>query len=253
MPRQQPAREHQGVLEVRALDDLGVQARELHRPQQPGVVGEPDQMDRVLRELRVDQGVQRQRRRLRHPPGAPQRHRVGQVHQQADDRGGAAFGLGHLEVADVQLDHPVRAAGAGPQHRVAHGAYHIDRLCVTEVPRSGRPGGFSGGTGVPGVVIAAAAGVHPLEDARQRALADAADRPRGQLQLAGVAGQEALALQLLLDLLEGTQVVNGVPAQRPGDRVRVDVLEGRPGIVLGQRGGELVELGQLLQDGSRVT
>ncbi len=96
-------------------------------------------------------------------------------------------------------------------------------------------------------MVTASTGVQATEDTRQRGLADPPDRPWGQLQPAGAAGQEALAFQLLLDLLQGAQIVHGLTAQRPCDRVRVDVVEGRPGVVLRQGGRQLVELGQLLQ------
>ena len=92
------AGDHQRVVQVGALHHVPAEAGQLGLVQLPRVVGEPDDLDRVLRVLGAQQRVQRERGLLGHRPGAAQRHRVGQVDQQADRRRVAPLGLRHPEV-----------------------------------------------------------------------------------------------------------------------------------------------------------
>ena len=93
------AGQHQRVVQVGALHHVPAQPGQLGLAQFARVVGEADDLDGVLRELAAQQRVQRERGLLGRRPGPAQLHRVGQVDEQGHDRGAAALGLGHLEVA----------------------------------------------------------------------------------------------------------------------------------------------------------
>ena len=89
-------------------------ARGLHHA---GVVAEADDLDGVLRILRRDQGVQRERGRLRLAPRAAQFHRVRHVDEQGDGGRAAPLGLVDLEVVG-RLDptsSPACRRGAAPR------------------------------------------------------------------------------------------------------------------------------------------
>ena len=85
------------------------------------------------------------------------------------------------------------------------------------------------------------------EDPAQRGLAQPPHRLGGELQLARVALQVALPLQLALGLPERLHVVHGLAAQGAPDRGLVDVVEAGSGIVLAQlrlQVGQVSEIGQ---------
>ncbi len=92
-----------------------------------------------------------------------------------------------------------------------------------------------------------------LVDLGQRALAEAAHPARGQLQPPAGAARRAGLLQRLLDVAQPAQVADGVLAQRAAQRVLVDVLQPRPGVLLAQGLGEVLVLLEVLDpvDGLR--
>ena len=113
-----------------------------------------------------------------------------------------------------------RSSGAvGVDHAAAYGVRHglhdVERLLVAEPPLARRAGELAGGPGVVHVVVAAAAALERGEHAAQRRLPDAADRLGGELDLAALAGEVALALELALDLLQPR-----AGRRRPGVRGR---------------------------------
>ena len=101
--------------------------------------------------------------------------------------------------------------------------------------------------GVPLLVVPVAALGQVREDPAQRGLAQPPHRLGGQLQLARVALQVALPLQLALGLPERLHVVHGLAAQGAADRGLVDVVEAGARVVLAQLGlqvGQVSEVGQ---------
>ena len=94
------------------------------------------------------------------------------------------------------------------------------------------------------------AGPHPVgqagEDPAQGRVAEPADRLRRELQVAAVAGEVALALQLAFEPPERLQVVDRLAAERAADRLLVDVLQVRARVLLAERG---LQVGQVRQVG----
>ena len=102
-----------------------------------------------------------------------------------------------------------------------------------------------GGAGVGHVVVAAAGGVQLGEHAAQRRRPQPADRLGGELELALGAVEEALPLQLALELAQRGDVVDGGSAERPLQQLLVDVGQRGPGVALGELVGQRLEVGQL--------
>ena len=92
------------------------------------------------------------------------------------------------------------------------------------------------------------AGEHPA----QRGVAEPADRLGRELQLAAVAGQVALPLQLALQPAQRLQVVDRLAAERAADRFLVDVVQAGARVVLAERGLQVGEVGQLGDRAGRV-
>ena len=110
---EQAAGQQERVLHVGAVHALEPGAGEVRGLQTPGVVGEPDQVQRVGTVLALDQGVQRQGHALGRHEVALQRHRERQVEQQRRGGGGAHLLLDDLEVVGHQPEglgrvHPLR-------------------------------------------------------------------------------------------------------------------------------------------------
>src|ERR1035438_2120455 len=97
-PVEIPPGQNQRVVQVRALDHVPAERREIGLAQFPRVVGEADYLDRILREPAAHQRMQGQRRLLGRPPGTAQMHRVGQVNEQADRGRRPPLCLPYLEV-----------------------------------------------------------------------------------------------------------------------------------------------------------
>ena len=85
------------------------------------------------------------------------------------------------------------------------------------------------------------------EDPAQRRVPEPAHGLRGELELAGVAGQVALPLELALDPAQGLDVVHGLPPEGAPDGFLVDVVQARARVVLAERGLQLAQVGQLGQ------
>ena len=94
------------------------------------------------------------------------------------------------------------------------------------------------------------AGPHPVrqagEDPAQRRVAEPADRLGRQLQVAAVAGQVALALQLAFEPAKRLQVVDRLPAEGVADRLLVHILQVRARVLLAEGG---LQVGQVRQVG----
>jgi hypothetical protein len=85
------------------------------------------------------------------------------------------------------------------------------------------------------------------QHAPQRCLPQPADRLRGEIHPLSLARQEALVLQLPLQPAQLVQLVGRPATQRALHCLLVDVVEPRTGIVLAERGLQLVEVGEVLQ------
>ena len=84
-------------------------------------------------------------------------------------------------------------------------------------------------------------GEHPLEGG----LAEATEGSRGQLEPLVGAGQVPLTLELALQVAQPLQVGHRVAAEPLLQQVDVDVIEGRPGAVLGQLLAQRLQVGEL--------
>ena len=97
------------------------------------------------------------------------------------------------------------------------------------------------------------AAAHPLGDVAQQRLAELAHRLRRELELAvGAALQRAAVAQRLLEPLQGAGVDGGVVAELAGELVEVDVVHPRAAVGLGELLGEVVEVGEVLEDAGAV-
>ena len=130
---------------------------------------------------------------------------------------------------------------------VAHGADHVQRLLVTELPRPRCAGQLAGRARVADVVVAAVRGLQRGEHPTQGRTPQPPHRLGGQLQPAVGPGEVALALELALDLAQPFDVVDRRPAEGAADRLRVDVVQAGAGVGLPERLLQLLEVGQLLQ------
>ena len=145
------------------------------------------------------------------------------------------------------------ALGDGAHDGVGHRAGHVPRLGVAERPLPGGAGALARRAGVAQVALALAArtsarrrraaapcraGASPSGDSRELAVGAA-------LEVAGVA-------QRLLEPLQGAGVDRGLVAELAGQLVEVEVVH--PGAVVGLREllGELVEVGEVLEDAGAV-
>ncbi len=98
------------------------------------------------------------------------------------------------------------------------------------------------------MVAAAHAVLQPGEYLPQGGVAEAADRLRGQLEVAVVGGHVTLLLQLALQAAQCLEVVDRLPAQGPADRFLVHVVHAGAGVLLAQRG---LQVGQVCHLGDR--
>jgi hypothetical protein len=128
----------------------------------------------------------------------------------------------------------------------------VPRLGVTELPLAGGAGQLAGGTGSPQLALALAAG-HLLRHVAQQRLAELPHRLRAQLEVAVRAtAHRAAVAERALELLQGPRVDPGVVAELPGQRVEVEVVHAGATVGLRQLLGELVEVGQVLEDTGAV-
>ena len=84
-------------------------------------------------------------------------------------------------------------------------------------------------------------GEHPA----QRGLAEPAYRPRGQPQPVVAAGQEALPLQLALQVAQSPEVARRLGSEPLLQQLDVDVVKGGAGVRLGELGLQRLQVGQL--------
>ena len=251
MLRDVPAREHECVLQVGALHHVPGQTGKLGGRQSAGVVGEADDLDRVLRVLRRHQRMQGQRGCLGGAPRAAQCHRVRQVDEQCDRGARPLLGLDDFEVVDGQM-HPAIGRSLS-QHGVAHRAHDVNRLFVAEPPAAAGAGQLTGRTGVVLVVVTTPTSLDHREDPAQRGRAEPAYRPWCQLETSGVTSDVALPLQLAFDLPQLAEIGNSLATQCALDGLVVDVVERGAGVVLTERRLQVLEVGELFQRRSRVT
>src|SRR6185369_10165135 len=87
------------------------------------------------------------------------------------------------------------------------------------------------------------------EHASQRGAPEPAHGLRRELELALLASQVPLPLELALDPAQPLDVVDGLPTQCPLHGLLVDVGEARARVRLAQRLVELLEVRELLQRG----
>ena len=128
----------------------------------------------------------------------------------------------------------------------------MPRLGVAELPLPGGARQLAGRAGPAQLALALAAG-HLLGDVAQQRLAELAHRLRGEPEVAvGAAAQGAAVAQRLLELLEGARVDRGLVAELAGELVEVEVVH--PGAAVGLREllGEVVEVGEVLEDAGAV-
>ena len=94
---------------------------------------------------------------------------------------------------------------------------------------------------------------HPLGDVAQQRLAELAHRLGGQLELAvGAALEGAGVAQRLLELLQRPGVDRRLVAELAGELVEVEVVHPRAAVRLRELVGELVEVGEVLEDAGAV-
>jgi hypothetical protein len=101
-------------------------------------------------------------------------------------------------------------------------------------------------------VVAGPAEAQVGEDPAQRRVPEPAHGLGGELELAGVARQVALPLELALDPAQRLDVVHGLPAEGAPDRLLVDVVQARARVVLAERGLQLGQVGEFGQRGGGV-
>ena len=223
------------MLQVGALQPVGLGLGQLHRGQPAGQPVEADHLQRVLPEPGLDQVVQGQRRLLHRPPAAVLHHRERQVDAQRDRSAGPPLGLDDLEVLDLER-HAAGGGEAAPAQGVGHRPRCVDRQLVAEHPRPAsarsarRPRRSAGRRGRP--CPRPRAGRTPA----QRGLAEPAYGPRGQPQPVVAAGQESLPLQLALQLAQRPEVARGLGSEPLLQQLDVDVVEGRAGVRLARAG-----------------
>ncbi len=143
------------------------------------------------------------------------------------------------------VERPVVAAGPA-ELGVEQRPRHRPRLGVAELPRPGRPVRLAGRAGPAGLPLALPA-ADPVGDVAQHGLPERAQRLRREQQRT-VRGplEQALALQLALQLGQRARVGRGLLAEHLGERVEVDVLHPRARVALGELLGQVVELAELL-------
>ena len=148
---------------------------------------------------------------------------------------------------------PLPSSHPARPHRVGQRADDVQRLLVAELPRPAGPGQLAGLARVVHVVAAAPGRAQVGEHPAQRGLARAAGPPWAVRSSRSPRPVEvALLLELALEPAQLAQVVDGAAAERPADRVLVDVLQAGARVVLAQRRLELVEVGEVLQRAGRV-
>ena len=139
-----------------------------------------------------------------------------------------------------------------PSYGVGDRAGDVPRLGVAERPLAGRARQLAGRTGLAHVALTLAT-AHPGGDVLEQRLAELAHRLRAQLELAVAGALEVAGVaQRLLEPLQRAGVDGGLVAELPGQLVEVDVVE--PGAVVGLREllGEVVEVGEVLEDAGAV-
>ena len=243
MPTQVTTREHQGVVQIGALLVDAVEPGEFGRRHHTGVPAERDELQRIPAEARGHEMVEREGRAFHRHPATVHDHRERRVDEQRDRRLRPLLGLDHL---DVLHRHPHRQTGTA-QGRVGEGPYDVPRFGVAELPCLRRAGRFAEHTRPPRLALPGARR-DAVDDVAQRRFAEPAHGLGRQAPLpVGTPVEEALPLQFLLEFGEGACIGCGLGPEMTGERVEVDVVEGRPGVLLRQLLGELVEFGQLLQ------
>ena len=233
--------EHEGVVEVGALDVARRKIGELLGVHRAREVGEGDHLEGIERVRRRRERLQRHGGRLGRAPGVVHHHGERLVDEQCDRRARAGLGLAHLEVVGGQPGGSVREPAA---HGIAHRAHHVEGLLVAELPGPRLAGELPGGASIVDVVIAARARTQVGEDTAQRRASDA---PHGLGAELGALGEVALLAQLALDLAQPLDVVDSLAAEGTLHRLDVDVVEGRTRIVLRELRLEGLEIGHLRQ------
>ena len=128
---------------------------------------------------------------------------------------------------------------------VRDGAHRVEGQLVAELPLPGEAGRLVGLTGGAVVVVAPARGVDLLEDAAQGGLAEAPDGAGRETQAVVAAGDEALSLQLSLELAQRLHVGGCVGAEMLLQALDVDIVEGRAEVALTELLLQLLEVGEL--------
>ena len=134
---------------------------------------------------------------------------------------------------------------AAPAQRVGDRTRCVDRQFVAEHPRPAEPGRLVGRAGPPIVVVPRPRGLELGEHPTQGRLAEPAYRPGRQAQPVVAAGQEALLLQLALQIPQRPEVARRLRSEPLLQHLDIDVVQGRAGVRLGQLGLQRLQVGEL--------
>ena len=180
---QDPARQQQAVLEVRAvLVAVPGQLGQGAGPDLAGVVGEPDDRQVVARVLRADERVERDRDLLGRQEAAAQQHRATHVDEQDRRRPGHLLGPVDLEVVRREVGHRARPRRAGAFSSRASAlvsvAAQVEMERVAELVRLRRLVALAAAARPVDAVAAERVALEPREQVVEHLLADLAAAPR---------------------------------------------------------------------------
>src|SRR5664279_4736806 len=140
----------------------------------------------------------------------------------------------------------IRRIGATALRRV-FARLEAHRQGQHDLTDAGAAGELTGRPGVGEVVLALPVRFEAGEHPAQRGSTDPADRLGRQLQAPTLAPQVPLLLESPLNPAQRFQIVHRGPAEGPRHRLLVHVVQGGARVVLTQRGGQFVKVGELFQ------